>query len=236
MCSQPDDDGALHPVAFLSRSLTPPERKYHIHDTELLAVIEGLEHWRHYFAYSDHPALVLTDHKNLEYFSQKRALSERQVRYAERLSKFKIVIAYRPGVNNGAADARSRLHTPEEGESPVHDAILPTPISLRSLSVAAITQVLRVDNTEDLVSRIKDGYQDDDAIKEILVQTRDKPETNPEYPLNDEVLFFNGRIVVPADKALQRDILSSCHDDPAAGHGGIAKTSNWSAAHITGPG
>ena len=58
VCSQPDDNGVLHPIAFLSRSLSPPERNYHIHDTELLAVIEGLEHWRHNFAYSDHPALV----------------------------------------------------------------------------------------------------------------------------------------------------------------------------------
>jgi hypothetical protein len=28
--------------------------------------LEGLEHWRHYFAYSDFPATILTDHKNLE--------------------------------------------------------------------------------------------------------------------------------------------------------------------------
>jgi hypothetical protein len=151
---------------------------YHIHDTELLAVSEGLEHWRHYFAYSEHPALVLTDHKNLEYFSQKRALSERQIRYAERLSKFKVVLAYRPGVHNGAADALSRMHTPEGEESLVHDAILPMPITLHSLTVAAIDEVLRVDNAEDLVNRIKQGYQDDDTIKEILNQIRDNPDRN----------------------------------------------------------
>ena len=225
VCSQPDDNGVLHPVAFYSRSLTPPERNYHIHDTELLAVIEGLEHWRHYFAYSEYPALVLTDHKNLEYFSEKRALSERQIRYAERLSKFKVVLAYRPGVHNGAADALSRMHTPEEGESPVHDAILPVPISLRSLAIAAIDEVLQVGNAKDLVNRIKQGYQDDDTIKEILDQIRNNNlDPNSEYHLEDDVLFSNGRIMVPDDKDLQRDILSSCHDDPAAGHGGIAKT------------
>lgn len=57
-----------------------------------------------------------------------------------------------------------------------------------------------------------------------MARTRDIPDANPEYRLDDGALFLNGQIVVPDDKALQRDILSSCHDDPAAGHGGIAKT------------
>ena len=116
------------------------------------------------------------------------------------------------------------MHIPEEGESPVHDAILPMPISLHSLTIASISDVLRVDNTEDFVIRIKEGYQNDDAIKEIVARTRDNRDSSPEYCLDDGVLFFNGKVMVPDDKTLQRDILSSCHDDPAAGYGGIAKT------------
>ena len=34
-------------VAFLSKSLNETERNYEIHDKEMLAIIRGLEAWRH---------------------------------------------------------------------------------------------------------------------------------------------------------------------------------------------
>jgi hypothetical protein len=71
VCSQPDDNGVLHHVAHYSRSLSPPKRNYHVHDSELLAVVVGFEHWRHYFAYSEFPVKILTDHKNQEYSTDK---------------------------------------------------------------------------------------------------------------------------------------------------------------------
>jgi hypothetical protein len=42
------NDKSWHPVAFLSKALNPVERNYEIHDTEMLAIIRGLEEWRHY--------------------------------------------------------------------------------------------------------------------------------------------------------------------------------------------
>ena len=156
--SQPDSHGVLHPVAFYSRSLTAPERNYHIHDTELLAVIEGLEHWRHFFAFSDFPAVILTDHKNLEYFSQKRSLSDHQIRYAERLSKFNVKLCFRPGAQNGAADALSRMHTPEEEEGRMHDPLLPQPITLATCSIAALNEQLQLQDQDDLMAQIKEAY------------------------------------------------------------------------------
>jgi len=40
-------DGLWRPVAFLSKSLNEIERNYEIHDKEILAIIRGLEAWRH---------------------------------------------------------------------------------------------------------------------------------------------------------------------------------------------
>ena len=40
-------DGLWRPVAFLSKSLNETERNYEIHDKEMLAIIRGLEVWRH---------------------------------------------------------------------------------------------------------------------------------------------------------------------------------------------
>jgi hypothetical protein len=48
-------DNAWHPVAFLSIALNPVECNYEIHDTEMLAIIQGLEEWRHYLEGARHP-------------------------------------------------------------------------------------------------------------------------------------------------------------------------------------
>src|ERR1700712_4306627 len=42
------DDGEIHPVAFLSRTLTPPELNYDVHNKELLAIFTAFDQWRHY--------------------------------------------------------------------------------------------------------------------------------------------------------------------------------------------
>jgi len=41
------EDGKWRPVVFLSKFLNETERNYEIHDKEMLAVIRGLENWRH---------------------------------------------------------------------------------------------------------------------------------------------------------------------------------------------
>jgi len=40
-------DGLWRPVAFLSKLLNETERNYEIHDKEMLAIVRGLEVWRH---------------------------------------------------------------------------------------------------------------------------------------------------------------------------------------------
>ena len=47
MLSMECEDGLWRPVAFLSKSLNETERNYEIHDKEILAIIQGLENWRH---------------------------------------------------------------------------------------------------------------------------------------------------------------------------------------------
>jgi len=40
-------DERWRPVAYLSKSLNEMERNYEIHNKEMLAVIRGLENWKH---------------------------------------------------------------------------------------------------------------------------------------------------------------------------------------------
>ena len=41
------EDSLLRSVAFLSKLLNKTKRNYEIHDKEMLAIIKGLEAWRH---------------------------------------------------------------------------------------------------------------------------------------------------------------------------------------------
>jgi RNase H-like domain found in reverse transcriptase len=90
-------DGELHSVAFHSRTFTSPELNYDVHDKELLAIFKAFQRWRHYLEGSADPIDVVTDHKNLEYFSTTKLLTRRQARWSEYLSQFNLVIRFRPG-------------------------------------------------------------------------------------------------------------------------------------------
>ena len=72
------EDGLWRPVAFLSKSLNETERNYEIHDKEMLAIIWGLESWRHLLEGVQSKFEIWTDHKNLEYFMKVQKLNQRQ--------------------------------------------------------------------------------------------------------------------------------------------------------------
>jgi len=85
-------NGEIHPVAYYSRTLTTLELNYDTHNKELLAIFEAFQNWRHYLEGSASPIDVVTDHKNLKYFSTSKVLSRRQARWSEFLSQFNLVI------------------------------------------------------------------------------------------------------------------------------------------------
>ena len=90
-------DGELHPIAFHSRTFTSPKLNYDVHDKELLTIFEAFQRWRHYLEGSATPIDIVTDHKNLEYFSTTKLLTRRQARWSEYLSQFNLVIRFQPG-------------------------------------------------------------------------------------------------------------------------------------------
>jgi hypothetical protein len=74
LSQQSHDDSTWHPVAFLSKALNQVEHNYEIHDTEIVAIIRGLEKWLHYLEGMQHPIKIWTDHK-IEYFRVSQKLN-----------------------------------------------------------------------------------------------------------------------------------------------------------------
>jgi len=68
-------DGKWRLVTFLSKSLNETERNYEIHDKEMLAIIRGLENWRHLLEGAQFKFEIWANHKNLEYFMKAQKLN-----------------------------------------------------------------------------------------------------------------------------------------------------------------
>jgi RNase H-like domain found in reverse transcriptase/Reverse transcriptase (RNA-dependent DNA polymerase)/Integrase zinc binding domain len=119
--SQYDDEGVLRPVAYFSSKHSAQECNYEIYDKELLAIIKALEEWRPELQGTQEPFEVITDHKNLEYFTTTKALNQRQVRWSEFLSGFNFRIVYRPGTKAVRPDALSRRSEDRPKRADIND-------------------------------------------------------------------------------------------------------------------
>jgi len=223
--SQKGEDGKLHPVAFLSKSMSPAELNYDIYDKEMLAVVRSLQAWRHYLEGSSQKIDIITDHKNLEYFATAKKLSPRQLRWIQELSRFNFIIHYRPGLKHEKVDALSRRfdhHSKEGGEIP--QALL------RSDQFASISATHAPDH--EIIALIEEEVTNDPMLKPIIAYFENNPEEAPanvqdkmkEYSWEQGLLFFRNKVVVPASAEIKRMILALRHDSLLAGHPGQAKT------------
>ena len=230
--SMQTDSGEIHPVAFHSRTFTAPELNYDTHDKELLAIFEAFRVWRHYLEGSGIPIDVVTDHKNLEYFSTTKVLTRRQARWSEYLAQFNLVICFRPGRLGTKPDSLTRRWDvyPKGGNS---DYATVNPSNLRpmftqeqiSASLRAtelITPALRatvIMDQEKLNSAILSALPDDPLF--LAHQTEPKPRWSV---TPDGFLRHDNLIYIPDSNDLRLQVLRYKHDHILSGHPGQNKT------------
>ena len=102
------ENGLWRPVAFLFKLLNETERNYIIHDKKMLAIIRGLESWRHLLERVQSKFEIWTNHKNLEYFMKAQKLNWRQAQWVLYLSRFDFNLKHVLGTKMGKADGLSR--------------------------------------------------------------------------------------------------------------------------------
>jgi hypothetical protein len=220
--SQRNDKGELHPVAFLSKSFSDPQRNYSIHDKELLAIIMALEEWRHLLEGARHKVLILTDHQNLLYFSQAHNLNRRQARWALYLSRFNFELVHRPGRLSGKPDALSRRADHDRGMDDNKDEVLLPP----NLFKVNATPVLVSTGDERLLDRIRGVKDREERVVKAFKELGSSKGTlrGEEWEECNGLVFYNGRVYVPNDPQIRHDILQQHHDTPIHGHPGKHKT------------
>ena len=60
-----EETGQWHLVVFWSRKMASAEQNYGARESEMLAVVEGYKHWRHYLESATYSIQVVTNHMNL---------------------------------------------------------------------------------------------------------------------------------------------------------------------------
>jgi len=71
-------ENEVHLVAFHSCTFTVVELNYNIYNKKLIAIFEAFKIWQHYLEGLAYSIDIVTDHKNLEYFSTTKVLTWRQ--------------------------------------------------------------------------------------------------------------------------------------------------------------
>ena len=117
---QGDDWKTMKPSGFMSKKFTDAQRSYFTYEHETLGVIEALKKW-------DDELLglpeirVVTDHEALKTFMQKAHAGPRQIRWSQWLTRYRLKIIHVPGIQNGSADALSRVYENPNSKASVDD-------------------------------------------------------------------------------------------------------------------
>jgi len=112
---------------------------------------------------------------------------------------FNIEIQYRPGLENKAADALSRLHSPVE---------------LTTISSQGFVDS-QVVNTQ---------VEDDPFLSKIKKRLQEDSEVHPQFSVEHGRLLYKGRLALPQSLPLIAAILSESHSSPTGGHSGFLRT------------
>ena len=223
--SQKQEDGRYHPIGFMLKSMNPAERNYGIPDKEALAMVKGLQNWRHYLERTLLLVQILTDHKNLEYFSKPRILNRRQMRWLELLTHYFYEIFYRPGSKNCAADALSQRAElrPPDGEDDQPQCLIP---EAKFMELAALETEMTdsdwIELTDVILAAL--AFSDEAILSEVQAISQDWQDKPEGLEWDDGLGRKDGRIWIPEDDGLWNRVMRLYHDSPITGHLGTSGT------------
>lgn len=212
---QEDANGDLKPCGYISKVFNLAERNYPIFDRELLAIIRALKAWRHYLL--GQTFTIRCDHKNLMHYRESRNLNGRQTRWLNVLSEFDYQFQYTPGKEMVVADVLSRRADHQAKDGTYNITLFPPENFLDAMEVTIEDQELK----DQIRAR---GTKDDLMIEAIEALKYGKlppiRSALSDWHTNDGLLWYKGRLYIPDDINLQRDLVKQHHEGIVAGHPG----------------
>ena len=241
--AQPDD-GALHPIGYWSRTLTPAEKNYSSTEKECLALVWAVTHLRPYL--EGQRFTIRTDHDALKWLLNLRDPSGRLARWSLRLQEFDYDVVYKPGRSHALADGPSRLSTAGLDESHFDDDIPCLPRNSKALMKASafpngrsvwpapkseVTSVLLTErdaqkcpiSIDEMISE-----QSADDYCQWARRVMDQAQGESPFAINQHGVLvrrakLDGALQVVVPSTLRQRLLDIAHSAPTSGHPGRAK-------------
>jgi len=216
-------DGLWRPVAFLSKSLNETERNYEIHDKEILAIIRGLEAWRHLLEGAQYKFEIWTDHKNLEYFMKAQKLNRRQARWALYLSRFDFTLKHVAGAKMGKADGLSRRADWKIGVDKNNE----NQVFIKDNWIHSMYEVVVEGPEIDLLEKLKKARSKDEDVVRVVEEIKKvgvRELRGNEWKIEGELVLKEGKVYVLKDEEMRAEVIQLHHDVLASEHGGRWKT------------
>ncbi|GAU10375.1 hypothetical protein TSUD_419040, partial [Trifolium subterraneum] len=96
-----------HPIAFFSKKMVPRMQKQSAYTREFFAITEAIAKFRHYLL--GHKFIIRTDQKSLKSLMDQSLQTPEQQAWLHKFIGYDFTIEYKPGKDNMAADALSRV-------------------------------------------------------------------------------------------------------------------------------
>jgi len=197
--------------------LNETERNYKIHDKEILAIIRGLENWRHLLEGAYFKFEIWKDHKNLEYFMKMQKLNQRQAQWVLYLSRFDFTLKHVPGTKMGKVNGLSRQLDWKVGVEKDND----NTVFIKDNWIHSIQEVVIEGLEVEIVEKIKKARsKNKDVVRvvEKIKKVKVKELWGNKWQIKGDLVLKKEKIYVPEDKELRVEIIWLHHDVLAARH------------------
>nr|GEW01341.1 reverse transcriptase [Tanacetum cinerariifolium] len=148
-----------HPIAYLSKALSPKHQAYSTYEKEFLALTLALDKWRGYLM--ERHFKIKTDHFSLKSFLDHRVTTPFQAKWLPKLLGFNYEISYKKRSENVAVDALSRV--PNNGE------------------VSQMFSLIAIIVSSSLWELIKDSWEQDQTLKELIEKLKGQTNISTKY-------------------------------------------------------
>jgi len=206
---------AMHPVCYVSRTLTKAEKNYGVGEKEGLAIVWSLTYLRSYI-WGEH-IKIFSDHQPLCYLNSIKNVTGRLARWSCKLQEFDYEIIHKSGKCNQDADCLSRQPCFQATEKDEDDA---NEVPTFLLPLVDITEFQKEDSVvSDLFQAIQDPSYGNSHL-----QRRAK-----NFIIKDGVLYKKSAVPHEEDKlvvpqGLRAQLMQQLHCEPLSGHLGFART------------
>ena len=233
-------DGVERPIAFFSRIMNSSQRNYCPTRQELLAVIAGLQHFRHYLVGAS--VVLCIDHYSLKWMRTFKRPEGILARWIETLAEFDYTVEHRPGRLHSNADGLSRPFCKQCYDRPSHIPLVDEmeradaavgPWSVHLLEIApemTNADVARLQDQDEVLGPVKtmlsQGYSPTlDDLRALPLEGRKLWSLRPTILLQNQVLVRRDgdavQLVVP--QSLRHQLFTHTHAGPPCSPLGFSK-------------